>query len=369
MSAYTVMNDVVHLQDGGFDCFDTTVTARQLARMLGGKQLSIDPNHQRGKNSVTGKAVLDTAKIDRWARSHQAGTQITGQLAWNFRPEEGRLVFEPRQPGSNTGTLSLPENAVGWIPDSVHRHNAILQAVESAERGSGFDVEQRYSLRIWNVSAAEEDAIFHAMNEGGKKADATRGKWLSPMTSGEKLAKALVRRSPHLGEGNVETVSNTVSKKNPRVMAFNTLATGFAGAWSDIAQADEEAVTTWLIDFWDRLVRVLPDLGVLSSIERQRSRAESLAGWATAIQGYTRLARWFYDGGHDLALLETLGDPGFLRIDNPHWQELGVVVKFTNKAGKTTLTNRNSHQSRRAMEAALIERVQQPPAGAEAAAA
>jgi hypothetical protein len=41
-------------------------------------------------------------------------------------------------------------------------------------------------------------------------------------------------------------------------------------------------------------------------------------------------------------------------IENPLWQRIGVVAPSVSKTGETTLRTRNSHQSRRAMESALL---------------
>jgi hypothetical protein len=84
-----------------------------------------------------------------------------------------------------------------------------------------------------------------------------------------------------------------------------------------------------------------------------------LVGWAIAIQGYIRLARRFYDEGHDFALLEHLAEPyvddqtgksfNFFAWNNPVYQKAGIIVPAVNKSGETKLTARNSHQTRRAM--------------------
>ncbi|HEX8771275.1 MAG TPA: DNA sulfur modification protein DndB [Acidimicrobiales bacterium] len=364
----TRSENVVVTRDGGHDCYDTTITARDIAKAFKYGLLEVDPTHQRGKNTVTGKYVLKQDKVDRWARELQEDKAIFGQLTWNFRPESSDVQFLADHDNQYHGTLVV-RDGTAFLPDSVHRHYAIETAVQSIAAGSSFDPSRRFSLRIWQVPEKVEDDIFFAMNMEHDKADATRSKWLAQKNLGQKLAALVVRSSPHLGESNIETVSNTLSKKNHRLAAFNTISNAFEDAWSDIPVEDGQKVVTWFIGFWDKLVDVRPELGRLNLAQRQKARSDSLVGWALTIHGYIRLARRFYDEGLDLALLERLTDKhtepdgqvyDFFDWKNPLWQRAGIVVPAENKAGKQTLTVRNSHQTRRAMAKTLAEKLQLP---------
>ncbi len=354
----TAIPNVVVTSDGGHPCWDTTITAREVAKARRFGMLEIDPDHQRGKNTVTGKYMVKQEKIERWARQLQDDTAIFGQLTWNFRPESSVVRFTPDDPANPTqGTLVIQEGTA-TLPDSVHRHLAIDKAVASVAQGSSFDPDRRFSLRIWAVPADVENDIFYAMNMEHDKADATRSKWLAQKKTSQKIAAEVVRRSPHLGEANVETVTNRLSVKNPRLAAFNTFASGFEEAWADIQPEDADEAVEWFIGFWDALVKVLPQLGRVPLPERQKYRRESLIGWAIAIQGYIRLARRFHDDGHDLSLLKHLAEKheeaggttcDFFGWDNPVFQRAGILVPAVNRQGETRLTTRNSHQTRRAM--------------------
>ena len=361
----TRIQNVVLTRDGGYDCWDTTVSAREIAKAFKFGLLEVDPEHQRGKNSVTGKYVLKEEKVQRWARELQDDTAIFGQLTWNFRPDASDVTFEPDLANRGHGTL-IVNNGTATLPDSVHRHYAISRAVESVASGSSFDPDRRFSLRIWRVPVEFEDTIFYAMNMEHDKADATRSKWLAQKNVGQALAREVVRRSPHLGEGNVETVTNTLSVKNPRLAAFNTLASGFEESWSDVAAEDTEKAINWFLGFWEKLVEVLPELKRLSLPQRQKSRKELMVGWAIAMQGYIRLARRLYDEGLDLSLLEKLRQKqqepdgkayDFFGWDNPIYQRAGIIVPSVNSKGETKLTARNSHQTRRAMADVLAAKI------------
>ena len=367
----TRIANVVLTRDGGYDCWDTTVSAREIAKAFKHGLIEVDPEHQRGKNTVTGKYVLKEEKVERWARELQEDSAIFGQLTWNFRPNQSDLAFEPDQANKGHGTLMI-SNGNATLPD-FHRHEAIRRAVDSVAAGSSFDPDRRFSLRIWRVPVEFEDQIFYAMNMEHDKADATRSKWLAQKNVGQTLARDLVRKSPHLGESNVETVTNTLSVKNPRLAAFNTLASGFEEAWSDIPADDTDKALSWLLGFWEKLIEVLPDLKRLPLAQRQKSRKDSLVGWAISIQGYIRLARRFYDEGLDLSLLEQLAEKqveadgksyDFFRWDNPLFQRAGIIVPSVNSKGETKLTARNSHQTRRAMAEVLAVKVGLPPKSA-----
>lgn len=364
----TRIKNVVVTRDGGHDCWDTTITAREIAKAFKHGLLNVDPAHQRGTNTVTGKYMLKQDKVDRWARELQEDKAIFGQLTWNFRPEESEVTFEPELGNDIHGTLLLSDGGA-YLPDSAHRHYAIVQAVESVGKGSTFDPDRRFSLRIWKVPAAYEDKIFYAMNMEHDKADATRSKWLAQKNSGQIIAREVVRHSPHLGEANVETVTNNLSIRNPRLAAFNTLSSGFEEAWADIPPEDIEKVTEWFLAFWEKMVAVLPQLQRLPLSERQKSRRDSLVGWAISIQGYIRLARRFYDENLSLDLLDKLAEPyveqdgdehDFFSWDNPAFQRAGIVVPAVNVAGETKLTARNSHQTRRAMADVLSVKIGVP---------
>jgi hypothetical protein len=355
---------VVVTTDGGHTCYDTTVSARDIARQLQpGGALRYDPENQRGVKPGSKKFVVREAKVKKWADQLLDGSAIFGQLTWNFRPEEASSIrFEPN--GSDrTGTL-IVEDAVGTIPDSWHRHMAIQRAVESAGKGSGYDPGQRFSLRIWSVPSDFERAIFYAMNQEGDKADSTRSKWLFQDKPGQKIAAGLVHRSPHLGSANVETISNTVSKKSHRLAAFNTFAAACEEVWKDDEMSADAIgdLTDWLVNFWDELVKVIPELGLLDLRERQAARESgSLAASAMGIHGYLRLAHKLYPDG-DLSMLAKLpgttadGLHDYLDIANPLFASRGIVVPGSGR-NSSRLIVRSSHASRRSMGEVLAERI------------
>jgi len=355
----TAISPVLVSHDFGYEVYDVTVTARDIHRMFTHGLIEIDDDRQRGRHSTTGKQIYKQEKVDRWTNQLLEDQAVFGQLTWNFRPEEADTEY------SRDTNEFIIGGGVAKLPDSAHRHRSIVSAVESVAKGSNFDLEMPFSVRIWQVPAEVEKSIFYGMNQEGDKADATRSKYLMQRNSGQQLAREVVRRSSHLTEQNVETVSNTLSAKNPRLMAFNTFSVAFEGNFNDVSDAQHEEVANWFTTFWDKLVAVRPELGLQMLPRRQQVRQGLIVGSAIAIHGYVGLARRFYHEGLEFARLDALADPvetdggpiDYFALANPEWQERGIVVPGQSKSGETTLTTRNAIQTRRAMVDALAHKV------------
>lgn len=361
----TTIEGVLVSHDFGHEVYDVTMNARDIHQMYKHGLLIIDPEHQRGRNSVTGKEVFKKEKVERWTRQLIDDRAVFGQLTWNFRPEVTKAYYDP---GKDEGKGAFViEYGSATLPDSAHRHRAIFNAVESVAKGSSFNLETPFSVRIWRVPETVENDIFYGMNQEGDKADASRSKWLSQKNVGQAIAAQVVRSSPHLTEANVETVTNTLSVRNHRLAGFNTFAVAFEEAWKDIPDADIVAAAAWFTEFWDRLVTVRPELKRMPLPERQATRKASISVSALAIHGYVRLARRFYDDHLELDRLSALADDGYFAMSNPEWQSRGLVVPAVNRAGITVLQVRNSHQTRRAMGDALMEKAGLHPVSEAAA--
>jgi hypothetical protein len=111
----TKIPNVVVTRDGGHECWDTTISARDIAKAFQHGLLEVDPDHQRGKNTVTGKYMLKEEKVDRWARELQEDKAIFGQLTWNFRPESSEVEFEPDPINPIVGSLIVRDGSA-YLP-------------------------------------------------------------------------------------------------------------------------------------------------------------------------------------------------------------------------------------------------------------
>jgi hypothetical protein len=152
------IDNVLPTQDGPYSCYDAVITAGAIAQLNRSGFLEITPEIRTSIGSVK-KLNVHQLKIDRWTKQLIAGAAYIGQLSWNFRKEDSVLDYDP-----NLRRLAIGAG-VARTPDSFHRHRAILQAVESAQRGSGFNPARQFSVRIYHVPLTEEHRIFYAMNE------------------------------------------------------------------------------------------------------------------------------------------------------------------------------------------------------------
>src|SRR2546428_268299 len=148
MGLQTSIENVTRTEDGPYECYDAVVTAHDISQLYKTGFLKVDDDRQRGIDSVTGKRIIDEEKVDRWAEQLIKGEAYLGQLSWNFRKDETALEY-------NEETRSLKIGAgAATIPDSGHRHLALLLAAESVAKGSSFKLDRKVSVRIYNVPAS-----------------------------------------------------------------------------------------------------------------------------------------------------------------------------------------------------------------------
>ncbi len=299
MGLQTSIENVTRTEDGPYECYDAVVTAHDISQLYKTGFLKVDDDRQRGIDSVTGKRIIDDEKVEKWAEQLVTGEAYLGQLSWNFRKDETSLEYDEAKRSLKIGA------GAATIPDSGHRHMAILKAAESAARGSKFKLERKVSVRIYNVPASEENRIFYAMNQEGKKADPTRSKWLHRLGA-TKIAGALAEQCPSLRD-NVDTIRDRLSKKNPRLCAFNTLSGAFEAYWGDCNPDEEDAfkaAVDFVVLFWNKLATVRPELAKLDITRRKRVRETLLVDSALAISSYVAIARKMQNRQIDLSLLE-----------------------------------------------------------------
>lgn len=358
MGLKVTLEDVLQSQDGPFECWDTSLTAREITDLWKQGFLKLDPERQRGTD-FSGKQVKDDKKIERWVEELIQDRAIFGQLSWNIRRGSGNQHEVTYN--ADDRTLSMAASAA-YLPDSYHRHMAIVAATDSAERGSGFDPNRRFSVQIFNVPAENENEIFYWRNQEGQKADPTRSKWLKRAGT-VKLAAQFVQDCPHLTGNNVDTVRDRISKRNPRLCAFNTLALAFEQFWGDYSENNKGRELEFMLTYWDALLKVLPELGTLNLKARQQTREKLLSDNALAVMAYVGLARTFFEENIPLNKLSRLAIPittekgrslPFFSRENPLWQELGILVP-AQKTGKLSI--RNARQSREEMLKAIKGRV------------
>jgi hypothetical protein len=107
----------------------------------------------------------------------------------------------------------------------------------------------------------------------------------------DKLVRALVEKSPHLGLDNIETVYNTVSASSSKLVAYNTVHTAFADHYQiDLeSQEDLDREVDWLVNAWAELVQALPEVGKIGKSKAQSLRETTVMRSAVVVYGYVGL--------------------------------------------------------------------------------
>jgi len=137
------------------------------------------------------------------------------------------------------------------------------------------------------VDDATAKKVATIYNTRGDKGERLTAKYAYSETKEQEVARRLVNGSEHLGQDNVEVLSNSVSASSHKLTAFNTISRAIETSWKGgpVTAADVEAQSSWLISAWDSLVRVRPEYGKLSTPARQTQRAETIASTAVVIYG------------------------------------------------------------------------------------
>src|SRR5262249_859160 len=316
-----------------------------------------------------------------------------GQLTWNLRPEESGQVEWDSEKG---GTRTLRLRGQIYMPDAYHRMMANVAAHEhSRSHGGGLSPNYRLNVLVHNVSAvsanppepSEEDRLFAAMNQQRTAADAPRVHYMAPKGAGL-VAHSFVESCPHLGPaGNVEQVRNNLSIKNFRLFSYNTLVKALDSAWPDCAGAsvaDQAKIAAYLGRYWNALVLVRPELGLLALNDRQKVRRDSLVDSAGAIAGYLKIAFLLYtqpDTPDRFACLAKLAavnaievpttNGGTARIDffdrrNPEFRTIGLMVPAPTQTDPNAWGLRNAKDAHERFHHLILTRVGLAPAAAPA---
>lgn len=296
-----------------------------------------------------------TKRQEEWTEELLKGEAVIGNLTFNLNPDE--VDFEVDEEGR---TLTVHSGNFDQAVDSATRTRAIIAAAESPAQT--FDLDTRFSVRVWFADEATSARLFHIYNQRGEKVNQTVAKFQYQSTPLQRIARALMNDSEHLGIDNIEVQRNTVSANSHKLAAFNTLSQAIEGFWTHdpVTEVDEKAQAAWLVDFWDELVARRPEFGMLSKTARSNLRGRSVAGTAVSIHGVIALADAMYSQGMDFSALDGLmrsvtPNPAlpnqkvdFFDYENPEWTNSGILVHSTDKQGKIKKTLRMSFQTRKA---------------------
>lgn len=396
MSTQLVFDTAFISSDGGEDVFELRTTVREIVGLYESQILqvgNIRPDHAKVITKRGERFKRTSERQKRWTEQMSRGQGILGNLSWNADPEDNEIEWD-----EDAGRLTVrgrkgaePELRT---PDSATRHRSIIDAALAPM--PTIDMDRQVSVRLWIVpvdgkSPGEltEAAVFDSYNQDGQPVNATVAKNAFQRDALERLVHELVYSSPHLGLDNVETIQNSVARESSKLVAYNTLYTAFKDGYTrSVEEADEwQAERDWLLRYWDNLVAAVPEVGRVTLAQRKEYRRDSIAGSATLVHAYVRVADYLRAEGLDAELigalrdrkvtleqdgLRTAIDPvsgtaqplyragdtvSFFSPDSPRWAAVGVVTPKPAKDGSTSAEVRNAFQTRVAAAGVLIDEI------------
>lgn len=234
------------------------------------------------------------------------------------------------------------------IPDSSQRHLAIhnLKNYNVSINPQTFN----FPLQICTYTLKEEQSLFSEVNALGSRASLTRALYLSN-TYKTLLVKGIIGDSKL--KNNVETKKNATLYTD-KVTSFATLYNSFfehgRGAFRDLSEEDVPKFKEWMIKFYDYLIEIRPELGVLSKEERMKLKKESIIDTAVTMYAFAFIAKALW---HDTNWRRKIGrlsknhdykcglwEGDLFDISNPKW--MGTVCLQTVKGDWRVNNSRRS---------------------------
>lgn len=355
------IKNISEVDDNGGVHIECQMTARFIVDLFNSGLLkltgNIRPDHNREDGKLTGKTKR---KVAKWTEELLDNSAIIGNISVRLDPKTSSYdTWFDEETGH--WNLTIEKGALDCAVDSLSRIKAILAAANNAV--GTFDLGTRFQVRIWLLDDASAKKVATIYNTRGDKVNDSTAKYSYSENKDQELARRLVVGSEHLGQDNVEVLSNSVSASSHKLTAFNTISNAVENLWrgGPVTEADVEAQASWLISAWDSLVKARPEYGKLSTPARQEQRRNNIASTAVIIYGIIGTMSVMYDNHIDpdvafKALAHVEGQPDVLSWDNEIWSKAGVVTPTGSKLKKGNgLTTRNSFQSRRAAVRVLRE--------------
>jgi hypothetical protein len=313
---------------------------------------NIRPAHSRER--LLGKT---RTKVNKWTSELLDNNAIIGNISVRLDPTKSEHeIWQDEETGLTN--LTILEGTLDCAVDSLSRIKAILQAADN--RLGSFDLNTRFQVRIWLLDDANAKKVATIYNTRGDKVNDSTAKYAYSESKDQEVARRLVNGSEHLGQDNIEVLSNSVSASSHKLAAFNTISKAIETSWKGgpVTAADVEAQASWLISAWDSLVKVRPEFGKMSTPARQAQRQANIASTAVAIYGLIGVMSTMYTEHVDpdvafkpLAVAD--GHDDVFDWNNPTWARAGVVTPTGNDSG--SLTTRHSFPARRAATRVLQE--------------
>ena len=416
-------NDGEVLPDGTVRAvYETAVPIRDIIRLYREGTLlvgNIRPDHEIvGYNPDGSPKYANTSqRIVEWASDLRRGRVVLGNHSWNLNPDLTHFTVSKVEGTKNVYNVTMTDGVIDTEIDSATRHRAIIKAVRDMESSGASEeainklLDRLVSVRVYSVQSKhggsvniDEDAmtteeIFTVFQNGGKGVNMSTTRWWWQKSAVEKMVRRLVDLTDHLGgdreNGNVDTQKTSVAPSSWKLVAFNTLVEAARTYWNinltdDAGNEDEEKIENeaiWLADWFNELVRVRPELGILAQAERPTNRRHLVSANAIAFPAYFSVASRMRELELDPDAEEQSGDyrrlwrldhrielpkskpllPGaqhqkgdtvdWFDFDNPLWAQRGVVSAFGKEGDVRPRISRNTWPTRRAVRAEVMRQL------------
>ncbi len=351
-----------------------TVTAEELTDAAEGRLLWTDQDVQRGiqpelltrpprELSLSdgypdpASYIFDAANADDMVEKLLGGEKLfLNPLVWNLRPGLFDAYWSP-----SSCEVYIYDGKI-YLPDSHHRHQAIIKAVrawrESPSSYPKFSGDREFKLELYFLTKEDEGNYFFDKNQRPKPTAKSKAYDLTTLDDLSLLAKKTIEKS-HALRDNVNRVTDRLSAKNPQVITLSTLREmmkTFAREES-LDTAEMDGLATVAAKFYDMLSDIRPELGHVPLDERKRVRSFLIVDAAVMMHGYAAVMREFNDDIASLGLraaserwsktLTRLSAGERYRFSgwsgdlfekrNPLWQRIGIVKPSRDGRGLTVL--------------------------------
>lgn len=280
-----------------------TLTAEQIADAAESRLLWTDQSVQRGVNPAAPAGtpkelpigdgypdkrlyIFDEGNADEIAEKLLAGERLfLNPLVWNLRPSHFEAAWL-----EDESTILLYGGRI-YLPDSHHRHQAILKAVRAFRdhpRGyPDFRLDRQFKVELYFLDKQGEGNYFFDKNQRPKPTAKSKAFDLTTQDDLSLLAKRVLDLSPQLDSG-VNRVTDRLSKKTRHFLTLSTLRElmkTFAKT-TEIDDAEMEGLAIVAAEFFEMLASVRPELRVETD---QSARSETIASAAVMMHGYAAL--------------------------------------------------------------------------------
>lgn len=356
----------------------TTLTIQQIADASEGRMLWTDQSVQRGIDPAAPSGtprelpLADGYPDSRYIFDEKNADDITEKLlrsqrmflsplVWNLRPGNFEAFWD-----DSSSSVFVYDGKI-YLPDSHHRHQAILKAMrayrDAPHTYPDFSPSQEVKVELYFLTRVDEGNYFFDKNQRPKSTALSKAFDLTTEDDLSVLAKRVLDLNPAFERG-VNRATDRLSKKAKQFVTLSTVREMmriFAGQ-SEVEETELDGLAEIASEFLTMLMQVRPELRD-DTVHAVRDR--TLASSAVMFAGYAYLMR---DFAGDLAKLgssrarsswqEALsllapsrsykrgawtGD--VLSKENPLWMDVSVTnVELL--SGKVRITNSGGSRAR-----------------------